>query len=161
TAHLSEAYSQLDSAQARLAELQRTVSFLRDACQMLGGAHDPASFPQVATAWFCGHAGYGRCSLMLYDPEHQTLQIAAQRGIDPELAARVKVRLGQGIAGWVAQNRRPLLVRAREEADAVRHTDREAYNSDSFISAPLLSNDRLIGVLNLSNKPEGEPFDEA
>lgn len=160
TAQLSEAYAQLDASRSRMVELQRTVAFLRDASQMLGEEHDPARFPQVMADWFCEHFGLGRCSLMLYDPEHETLRIGAQRGIDPELAARVRVRLGQGIAGWVAHNRKPLLVRAREEGE-VRHSDRDAYNSDSFICAPLVYNNRLIGVLNLSNKPAGEPFDQA
>jgi signal transduction protein with GAF and PtsI domain len=161
TAHLTEAYSQLNSAQAQMAELQRTMGFLRDACQMLGEEHDPTRLPTLITSWFSETFGVERCSLMLYDPDKEALQIAAQCGIEPELAGRVKVRIGQGIAGWVAHNRRPLLVRAREDAETVQPTGREAYNSDSFISAPLVYNNRLVGVLNLSNKPAGEPFDDA
>ena len=40
------------------------------------------------------------------------------------------------------------------------HTDQDAYNSDSFICVPLTYKDRTCGVLNLSNKRDGEAFDE-
>ena len=69
--------------------------------------------------------------------------------------------MGQGIAGWVAQNRKPLFVRLADESPLLPGRDREAYNSDSFISAPLIFNNRVCGVLNLSNKMDGEAFDEA
>ncbi|HTG53935.1 MAG TPA: GAF domain-containing protein, partial [Gemmatimonadaceae bacterium] len=49
--------------------------------------------------------------------------------------------------------------RVREEAE-VPHTGQDAYNSDSFISVPLVHNNRLGGVLNLSNRSDGEAFDE-
>ena len=68
--------------------------------------------------------------------------------------------MGQGLSGWVAHNRKPLFVRVKRDAGAVQHTHQDAYNSDSFISVPLVHNDRLVGVLNLSNKTAGEPFDE-
>ena len=42
----------------------------------------------------------------------------------------------------------------------MRPTGLDRYNSDSFICVPLVHNDRLVGVLNLSNKTAGEPFDE-
>ena len=116
-------------------------------------------FPQTITDWFCHHFGVERCSLMLYDPGSETLSIAAQRGIETDLAGRVRVRLGQGICGWVAHNRKSLFVRVREEGQGVGYTDREAYNSDSFICAPMVYDNRLVRVLNLSNKCAGEPFD--
>jgi hypothetical protein len=97
---------------------------------------------------------------MLLDESRATLRIRAQRGIDDGLAAQVRVRIGQGIAGWVAHNRKPLLVRVKRDAGEVQHTNQDIYNSDSFISVPLVHNDRLTGVLNLSNKRGGEAFDE-
>jgi len=75
------------------------------------------------------------------------------------VAGKAKVRLGQGIAGWVARNRKPLFVRVRDEAGPPPHTDQDAYNSDSFICVPLTHNNQLCGVLNLSNKRDGEAFD--
>ena len=42
----------------------------------------------------------------------------------------------------------------------MRPTGVDSYNSDSFVSVPLVHRNRLLGVLNLSNKRNGQPFDE-
>lgn len=161
TLHLTEAYSELHTTRTRATELQRTVRFMKEVFLVLAQEHDRDEFPSTMVEWFCEHFHVDRCSLMLVDPAGQTLQIAAQRGIDPAVAERVKVRVGQGIAGWVAHNRKPLFVRVREDGPhEAAHTGRDAYNSDSFICVPLTFNDRVGGVLNLSNKQEGVPFDE-
>jgi transcriptional regulator with GAF, ATPase, and Fis domain len=157
---LNDAYGQLSGAQTRSGELQRTVSFMRDVFQVLSQEHEPEEFSRTLVSWFSEHFGVERCSLMVLDDSRETLRIRAQRGIDPALVGQVKVRVGQGIAGWVAHNRKPLFVRVKRDAGPVQHTHQDAYNSDSFICVPLVHNDRLVGVLNLSNKTGGQPFDE-
>ena len=160
TQHLTDAYAQLDVATGRLYAMQRTVGFMKEVCQVLSQEHDRQKFARTLVSWFCEHFGVERCSLMLLDEARETLSIAAQRGIDPEVATKVRVRMGQGIAGWVAHNRKPLFVRVRDDAKDVRHTGQDAYNSDSFICVPLIYNNRLCGVMNLSNKKSGEPFED-
>jgi len=159
TQHLTEAYSELTTTRVKATELNRTVGFMKEVFALLGQEHDSAALPATLVHWFCEHFQVERCSLMLLDPQKEVLTIAAQRGIEPSVAGRVKVRLGQGIAGWVAHNRKPLFVRVRDEGDTP-HTDQDAYNSDSFICVPLTYNDRMCGVLNLSNKRDGDVFDE-
>ena len=39
-------------------------------------------------------------------------------------------------------------------------TGQDVYNSDSFITVPLVNGDQVVGVLNLSNKSGGLPFDQ-
>ena len=161
TQELSEAYSQLNVSQARSAEIQRTLVFMKGVADALGQRHDPQEFASNVVTWFCEHFGVERCSLMLLDPSGETLQIAAQRGMDASLAPHIKVRVGQGVSGWVAHHRKPLFVRAKQDASGAGRSGREDYNSDSFISAPLVYNNRVWGVLNLSNKTDGQLFDDA
>jgi transcriptional regulator with GAF, ATPase, and Fis domain len=160
THHLTEAYSQLSQTQERMTELQRTVGFLKDVFQVLSQEHDTQDFSATMLSWFSEHFGVERCSLMVLDNVRETLRIAAHRGIDPGVASKVKVRIGQGVAGWVAQNRKPLFVRVKSDAHPVQPTGQDVYNSDSFISVPLIHGGRVVGVLNLSNKQGGLPFDE-
>jgi putative methionine-R-sulfoxide reductase with GAF domain len=160
TQHLTSAYSELSDSQTRATELQRTVGFMKDVFQVLTQEHDQAALPTTLVQWMCESFRIERCSLMLLDSPRETLSIAAQQGIDPGVAGKVKVRVGQGISGWVARNRKPLFVRVREDSDTPPHTDQDAYNSDSFICVPLTYRDRTCGVLNLSNKRDGEVFDE-
>jgi putative methionine-R-sulfoxide reductase with GAF domain len=159
-AHLREAQTQVTEALTRVAELQRTVSFLKEVFQVLGQEYDGGGFSRTLVTWFCEHFGVERCSLMLIDDAKETLHIGAYRGLDAGVAGGVRVRVGQGIAGWVAHHRKPLLIRVKNDEDPVKHTHQDAYNSDSFISVPLIYNNRLSGVLNLSNKRGGHAFDE-
>jgi transcriptional regulator with GAF, ATPase, and Fis domain len=160
TQHLAEAYSQLTETQNRLAGHQATIDFLKEVFEVLAQDHDPDDFSRTMVSWFCEQFGVDRCSLMVLDSSGETLRMQAQQGIDPAIAGNVRVRLGQGISGWVAHNRKPLLVRMRGEAETVQHTFQDAYNSDSFVCVPLVHGNRLSGVLNLSNKRDGEPFDD-
>ncbi|TMQ69624.1 MAG: GAF domain-containing protein [Candidatus Eisenbacteria bacterium] len=160
TEHLNDAYAQLNLTQERMTELERTVGFLKDVFQAMALEHDRHDVSETLVDWFSEHFNIERCSLMVLDPGRDTLRIAAQRGIDPGVAARVRVRLGQGIAGWVAQNRKPLFVRVKSDARVVPYTAQDVYNSDSFIAVPLIHAGQMAGVLNLSNKQSGLPFDE-
>ena len=160
TQHLTEACTQLTETQDRMAELERTVGFLQDLFQVLSQEHDTQEFSSTMVMWFSEAFGVERCSLMVLDGSRDTMRIAAQRGLDPAVADRVRVRVGQGISGWVAQNRKPLFVRVKTDAREVAHTGQDVYNSDSFITVPLIHGDRVVGVLNLSNKAAGLPFDQ-
>jgi GAF domain-containing protein len=143
-----------------LYESQRTIRFVRDVFQVLAAEHRREDFAATLLTWYCEHFGVERCSLMLFDGPSESLRIAAFRGIEPGVARNVRVPLGQGIAGWVAHHRKPIFIRAREQDGPVQHTDQDDYNSDSFISVPLVYNGRMFGVLNLSNKANGEVFDD-
>jgi putative methionine-R-sulfoxide reductase with GAF domain len=157
--HLREAQHQVSEAVSRVGELQRTVVFMKEVFQVLAQEYDGDDFTRTLVTWFCEHFGIERCSLMTLNETRDTLQIGAFRGLDPQIASRARVRVGQGIAGWVAHHRKPLLIRVKNDGP-VKHTGQDAYNSDSFISVPLIYNDRLSGVLNLSNKRDGVPFDD-
>ncbi len=158
--HLSDAYAQLTQLQSRMEDLEHTLEFVREAFDVI--AHDPdaTSVTRRFVAWFSERFQAGRCTLMRVDDRDGDLRILAHRGLDPAVAARVRVAMGQGVAGWVASHQQPVLMRERRDDVPVRHTGLDQYNSDSFMSLPLVHNSRVVGVLNLSNKRDGEPFDD-
>jgi hypothetical protein len=158
TEHLSDTYSEMNTAGWEMADLQRRVDFTRRLLVLLGEEPDERRLPVRVVAWLCSEFGIERCSLMTLDQSEGVLQISAQCGIDAGVAERVRVRIGQGVAGWVAHNRKPLLVRMRSQAEITPEDQAETYNSPSFIAVPVVHNGRLYGVINLSNKNGGELF---
>jgi len=156
--HLHDSYSQLAIAQQRLNEQHETMDFLRSVFDAMAAEHDDVVLSRSLVQRFCDAFEVDRCSLMRVDDQH--LQIAAHRGMDPGMAEGVRLPLGQGVAGWVASHRQPVLMRKGGDASPVRPTGKDSYNSDSFVSVPLVHQNRLLGVLNLSNKRNGQPFDE-
>ncbi len=96
-------------------------------------------------------------SLMLLEPDGQTLALAATAGLGRLLEGE-KLELGKGIAGRVAQRGEPIIV-----AENVPLADdiRQAMNQPDVLSAmslPLRVRGVLIGVLNLSRMRDGKPF---
>jgi putative methionine-R-sulfoxide reductase with GAF domain len=156
---LNEAYAQLAETQARLDEMAQTQAIVREAFEVISGDRDAGSVTRAFVAWFCERFQVGRCSLMRLDEEAGDLRILAHRGMDPTVAPRVRVRIGQGISGWVAHHRKPLFVGNPQDDVTMGPSGVDHYNSDSFISLPLVHRRRVVGVLNLSNKQDGAAFD--
>lgn len=155
---LTEAYQQLQTTQWTLEELEGTLTALREVFHLLAEEVSQEFLPEVIVEWFCAHQDVARCSLLVPDSAGETLQVAAHRGIDPSVAGRIRVRVGQGVAGWVAAHRKPLYIRVREDAKTLSRSPDGTYNSDSFIVVPLVHNGALHGVLNLSNRIDGQGF---
>jgi len=157
-AYLADAYTEMNEASWEMADLERRVDFARRFLLLLGQESNEQRLQMAVVDWLSNELGIERCSLMTVDASRESLQISAQCGIDVGVAARVRVRVGQGIAGWVAHNRKPLLVRMRSQADVTPEAQAGTYNSPSFIAVPVVHNGRLYGVLNLSNKQDGDLF---
>jgi diguanylate cyclase (GGDEF)-like protein len=98
-----------------------------------------------------------RASLLLREgADERDFIIAMAVGIADDVRVATRVREGEGVAGLVAATKRPLLVRERQEAPVPMRGD---YRSDSFVSVPILVADRAQGVLNVTDRADGRPFD--
>jgi diguanylate cyclase (GGDEF)-like protein len=99
-------------------------------------------------------------SLMLLDQDTDALFLEATKGIMENPSDTLRIPRGEGIAGRVAALGEPLLVENVEDDPRVRKKNRRRYKTLSFVSVPLKLEDRIIGVLNLSDKTTGGVFDE-
>jgi HD-GYP domain-containing protein (c-di-GMP phosphodiesterase class II)/signal transduction histidine kinase len=104
--------------------------------------------------------GLNTCSLMLTDELTGELTIRGAYGLDEEIVRRTRLNLGHKIAGWVAVEKRPLLIEDIEKDTRIGKKNNVKYNTKSLLSVPIVVRDDLIGVLNLNNKESGEPFDK-
>ncbi len=105
------------------------------------------------------YANAEKGSLMLLN-DREELSILAQKGLDPQPVGGYKARIGQGIAGIVAQNRRPVLVVDIDKEENFKELRRDHYKTKSFIACPVISKNKLLGVLNINDKKDGSPFNE-
>ena len=87
-------------------------------------------------------------ALFLFDEDTDMLRCRFVTGTDADVVQQVTVRTGEGMTGWVARNRRPL-VNARPSADIEASGLRLSTVLQSALVCPLLSNDRLIGTLTV------------
>lgn len=105
--------------------------------------------------------GVDTCSLMLSDELTGELTIRSALGLDDWIVQQTRIRPGDRIAGWVAQEGQPVLIENIEtDARFARKNLKGQYRSNSLLSLPLLHQGQAVGVLNLNNKKNGEPFSE-
>lgn len=86
-------------------------------------------------------------SVMLLEPDRQTLTIKMARGLTEEVVAETRVKLGERISGKVALHKKPILYPARDHDE-----------SGSALCVPLLKDDQVLGVLNVRQKKSGGDF---
>src|SRR5499425_89927 len=93
-------------------------------------------------------------SCFIYALEARDLVLRASKNPHQELLDRLKLRLGQGITGWVAEHREPVAI----FKEAFKDSRFQCFNElpedryEAFLSVPLLSRGRLVGVMNLQHR---------
>jgi signal transduction histidine kinase len=100
-------------------------------------------------------------SLWLLDETDQTLRVLANVGTPADTLASFRIPVGQGFVGQVAQSGKVIYTNKVDEHPLhFRQVDRETgFKTRSLLCVPLVFREKVIGVLQLLNKLDGE-FDE-
>lgn len=93
-----------------------------------------------------------RCSLMILNDRSNELTLEAVLGFGHNLANRVRVKLGEPVAGAVLETGRALLIKDAESDDRVPRASHRNYRRRSFISFPIMLGNKKLGVINLTNR---------
>ena len=98
------------------------------------------------------------CAIYLTDVDQDDCVLAAAEGLTPISIGRVRVRLGEGLVGLVAE-RKELIVETDIGAHPNRHlsTDTLHPRDGSFLGTPLIHYRKLLGVL-VAWKPVHQPY---
>ncbi len=99
-------------------------------------------------------------SLMLMDPDTSELIVEARRCYDDTVHEKMRLKADEGIAGQVLGNGGPLLVSDIEEDPRIKQVSRPRYKTKSFISVPIKLENKLSGVINISDKIKGHAFND-
>jgi diguanylate cyclase (GGDEF)-like protein len=92
-------------------------------------------------------------SLLMTDNEHRELYFAIAVGDASESLKSVRLKVGEGIAGWVAKYGEALVVPdvTKDERFASRIDDMTRWKTRSILCVPLNSKNRILGVIQLIN----------
>ena len=102
--------------------------------------------------------GATRTSIFLYDAVGGQLQGLAARGPHAQERLAATVPMAESLMGYVASQRRPLLVSDLEVDQRLALWTRQfPYLSNSFMIIPLMGT-KFWGVLNLTDRADGSPF---
>ena len=93
-------------------------------------------------------------SCLLYLLEGQELVLCASNNPRPDTIGKVRLKLGEGLTGWVARERRLLSI-SREAYTDPRFklfTDLPEDTFEAFLSAPVIVRNRVAGVINVQHR---------
>ncbi len=99
--------------------------------------------------------GVKTSSVILYDEETEALQVMLYKG-SRSIAALQPIRSGEGIAGKVFQRGEPIII---NDFSSTEHGS--GVTGRSSICVPLKVKEKTIGVLSVSDKESGDPFDNS
>jgi len=101
-------------------------------------------------------------SMLMVDEDKQELTFELALGEKAKDVSSFRVKIGEGVAGWVAQTGKPTIVNdtARDPRFARRFDTKTQFQTRSILCAPLISRGRTIGVVEIINRLGGR-FTEA
>ncbi|MCB9452494.1 MAG: GAF domain-containing protein [Anaerolineaceae bacterium] len=101
-------------------------------------------------------------SLLILDEETHELAFVVVRGALRNNLTNYRIPADEGIAGWVVKNAQPTLVRdARRDTRFSHMIDEQfTFRTQSIAAAPLIGDQRVLGVVEVLNQPGDEPFSE-
>lgn len=101
-------------------------------------------------------------SVFLIDKAKRELYFITARGEKGKEAKEIRVPMGKGIVGWVAEHGRPLLVPdVTKDPRWFKGVDKKTkFVTRSIIAVPLISKGKMIGVSEVLNKKGNRHFNE-
>jgi len=93
-------------------------------------------------------------SCFIYVLEEDALVLRASKNPHSDLVDRLKLRVGQGLTGWVAEHRQPVAVgcHAFEDPRFQVFNELPEDHYEAFLSVPVLCRGRLVAVINLQHR---------
>jgi diguanylate cyclase (GGDEF)-like protein/putative nucleotidyltransferase with HDIG domain len=131
-----------------IALAHREIYALYEIAQAMGTSLGVSDTMALISSKLANLVPFSACSLFLFDENEDTLRCRFATGLDADVIQKLTVRSGQGLTGWVARNRRPL-VNARPSADLEAAGADRPTMLQSALVCPLVFNERFIGTLTV------------
>src|SRR6201981_4110095 len=102
----------------------------------------------------CASALFKCDSCFVYVIEEEELVLRASKNPHAEVVDRLKLKIGQGITGWVAEHREPVAVpdNAYQDVRFKLFNELPEDRYEAFLSVPILSRGRAVGVINVQHR---------
>jgi sugar diacid utilization regulator/putative methionine-R-sulfoxide reductase with GAF domain len=135
----------------------RELNFLVRLAQAAASTPRPDELLELIIRQTTSAIGTDVCSLYLLVQPGRELLLTATNGLNENMVGKVKMKVGEGITGWVADSRRPAVVPDVSKEPHwkwVPGLDEDRFHS--MASVPIEAGPRLVGVLNVQSTERRE-----
>ncbi len=137
------------------AQLQRTEQQLRLFQKISRFMVREMSLQEVLQAIVSLVVEFMECdSCLVYLTDADDLVLCASNTPHPSSIGKIRMRIGEGLTGWVARERRLLSIPREAYNDARFRSFRELPEDvyEAFLSAPVIARNRVVGVINVQHR---------
>jgi len=135
----------------------RELNFLVRLAQAAASTQRPDELVELIIRETTSAIGTDVCSLYLLVQPGRELLLTATNGLNENMVGKVKMKVGEGITGWVAESGRPAVVPDVSKEPHwkwVPGLDEDRFHS--MASVPIEAGPRLVGVLNVQSTERRE-----
>lgn len=94
------------------------------------------------------------CLIYVLDKKRQELVLRASKNPHKDLLQRITMKIGEGITGWVAEEKKPVAISAGANKDSrfkyFRSLPEDKF--EAFLSVPIINKIGVVGVINVQHK---------
>ncbi len=146
----------------RVVELERQIAektleadALREVGQAIGSMINIDDMLKTVADIVVRVTGTDLCLIYILDEETNELVLRGSSGLDEDMIGRIKLKLGEGITGWVAEKGTHVAINREAYKDErfkpVPHLLQDKYQS--MLSVPLRGKEDRVGVINVRTNP--------
>ncbi len=94
------------------------------------------------------------CFLYILDRKNNELVLMASSNPHPNILRKIKLKVGEGVTGWVAEKKEPVIIAEK----AFQDPRFKMFNSlpedryEAFIGIPIILRDKVVGVINFQHR---------
>lgn len=134
-----------------LEEKNKRLSFLYEVAHTISATIDLASLLTILSDIISQRLGFKEFAILLWDAEQEALVVRHMVGFKPDVQIQdMLFKKGEGISGLVAKTQQMIYIPDTRQDDRYLHYKGQKKEDVSFVSIPLLAQNKLIGVMNLS-----------
>lgn len=138
--------------------LEEEISIIRQLVQNISSYRTLKDLAEEIVKTTCKILNSKICALLLLDDTTEILSIIASIGIEDKLARETRIKKGEEISGLVAKYNVIKIINNLEKEVSLSRLRYDRCYKNSLASLPLYVKDKMLGVLNLSDKKTGNPF---
>lgn len=138
------------------------LQYLNDISAWVSSVQDSKQLPELIVNTAARMMQARASSLLLVDEDGQTLKFEVTTGPKKHEIKKHELKMGQGIAGHVAKTGEPLIVKdvSKDKRWYKTISDDIAFKTQSIACSPLKISEDIIGVLQIIDRKDGQPFDD-
>jgi len=142
------------SLRDELEEKAAEADALRRVGEATGSAFDLEEMLKVAADVAIQVTGTDSCQVYLYDKARDELVLRAADETANSMVGKIRLKLGEGITGWVARERKHVAVIRNAKMDHRFKYFPEIHEEEyeSMLSVPLVHKNEILGVINVRTR---------